>query len=41
MKATYWLVIVMVVTGGLLSACGQKGALYMPYDASQQEEMKK
>jgi len=41
MKTTYCLVILLLVMGSLLSACGQKGALYMPEQPQQQEEEKK
>ena len=41
MKITPWLIILMLVAGGLLSACGQKGDLYMPNKETQQEQEKK
>jgi len=41
MKTTYCLVILLLVMSSLLSACGQKGSLYMPEQAPQQEQEKK
>jgi len=38
MKTTHWLVILLLVTSSLLAACGQKGPLYMPEKAPQQEQ---
>jgi predicted small lipoprotein YifL len=32
-----WLVILVLGTGGMLTACGQKGPLYLPGPASQQQ----
>jgi predicted small lipoprotein YifL len=32
------LLLLVLVVAGALSACGQKGDLYLPDDASQQEE---
>lgn len=33
-----WTLIVLLLTAGLLSACGQKGDLYRPGEGSSQEE---
>jgi predicted small lipoprotein YifL len=33
-----WLVIAVLGMGNLLSACGQKGPLYLPPDPARQEE---
>ncbi|WP_082117138.1 LPS translocon maturation chaperone LptM [Sedimenticola thiotaurini] len=33
-----WLVILVLGTSSMLSACGQKGALYLPDPATQQQE---
>ncbi len=38
MKTTHCLVILLLVMSGLLSACGQKGALYMPEQPQPQEQ---
>ncbi len=37
MKIIHCLLILLLVMSGLLAACGQKGALYMP-EATQQEQ---
>lgn len=36
-----WLVILVLGTGSLLSACGQKGPLYLPDPAAEQQEKAK
>ena len=41
MKAMHWLIILLLVVGSLLSACGQKGDLYMPDKETQQEQEEK
>lgn len=33
-----WLVILVLGTGSMLTACGQSGPLYLPDPASQQQE---
>lgn len=33
-----WLVILVLGTGSMLSACGQKGPLYLPEPDTQQQE---
>jgi len=35
-----WLFIALLTTASLLSACGQKGDLYLPDDQKQEEEQK-
>jgi predicted small lipoprotein YifL len=39
MSKTIWLIITILVASCLLSACGQKGDLYLP-DDTQQEKTK-
>jgi predicted small lipoprotein YifL len=39
MSKTIWLIITILVASCLLSACGQKGDLYLP-DETQQEKKK-
>jgi len=41
MKTTHYLAILLLAVGSLLAACGQKGALYMPDQATQQEQKEK
>ena len=36
-----WAVIAILGAGSLLSACGQKGPLYLPDKAEQSDEQKK
>jgi|GEM_PF-1616658 len=36
-----WLVILVLGTGSMLSACGQKGPLYLPDPATEQQEATK
>ncbi len=38
MKITHYLVILLFVMSCLLTACGQKGPLYMSDQAAQQEQ---
>lgn len=33
-----WLIVVNLLVGGLLSACGQKGPLYLPEPEPEQHE---
>jgi predicted small lipoprotein YifL len=38
MSKSIWLVISLLVASCLLSACGQKGDLYLPDDASEEQK---
>ncbi len=38
MKTTHTLLILLLVMSSLLTACGQKGALYMPETPQQEQE---
>ena len=33
-----WLVLALVTTSSLLAGCGQRGPLYLPEEAEEQEE---
>lgn len=37
MSKSIWLVISLLIASSLLSACGQKGALYLPDEAEQEQ----
>jgi predicted small lipoprotein YifL len=41
MSKSIWLVISLLVASCLLSACGQKGALYLPDGTETETEQKK
>ncbi len=38
MSKSIWLIISLLVASGLLSACGQKGDLYLPDEPAKQEQ---
>ena len=40
MSKSIWLIISLLVASSILSACGQKGDLYLPDDTEKQEQNK-
>lgn len=40
MSKPIWLIITLLIASCLLSACGQKGDLYLPDDPAQKEQKK-
>lgn len=38
MSKSIWLIISLLVASCLLSACGQKGSLYLPDEANQEQK---